>query len=394
MKTIWAFYSLRHFSGRENFGGVLDYLGSRRDWDIRVYDAKADFTVSRMRQAADGAADGVILSEPGSAAAMEALSRAAIPVALVNIPDESIPVPFRSAIRIWTDDAAIGATAAQYLLSRGNFNSFGFVHKKEVTFWSRKREAGFRAGLVARGRGGDYREFAHEGADTEARRRLRDWLIALPKPAAVMAATDRRAVHVLETCTSADLHVPDQVSIIGVDNDEAFAESVSPRLSSVAQNQRELGRRTAEALTRLIESRWRRGVADILVPVSEIVERESTAPVIPATMLIKRARKFIAAHYAEGISVDDVVRHLGCSRRLADLRFRQIEKVTVKTALTNERLMHVRKLLASSSLSAKLIARRCGFASPSQLSHVFRSRFGKSIRDWRAEAAGGVPPVP
>jgi AraC-like DNA-binding protein len=115
-----------------------------------------------------------------------------------------------------------------------------------------------------------------------------------------------------------------------------------------------------------------------------VIERASTKPVLPAAALVSRAKAYIAAHGCERIDVMDVVGHLGVSRRLAELRFRQMEGKSLRQALEDRRIEEVKRLLAKTRLSVTAIAERTGFSGQNRLCHVFTERVGVSPSLYRA----------
>jgi LacI family transcriptional regulator len=120
------------------------------------------------------------------------------------------------------------------------------------------------------------------------------------------------------------------------------------------------------------------------MPAGSVVERESTAPTVPATQLVQTATEYISAHLADDIGVDDVVRHLGdVSRRLVDRRFRELTGNSVRRTIENLRLEKVKSRLATTNMSIEKISRLCGYSNPQRLKYVFKSRFGKSMSEWR-----------
>ena len=219
-------------------------------------------------------------------------------------------------------------------------------------------------------------------ADDADFRALTDFLASLPKPAGVMTTYDGRAAHVLNVCSAAGLAVPHQVAVIGVDNDEFFCNFSSPPLSSVLPDFEGGGRMAAEMLENLMAGHRPR---EAHIPVRKVVVRESTAPLPPATALVESALAFIRAHATEGATAADVVRHLGVSPRLAELRFRELRGETIRAAIEKERLDLVKRLLRTTARPIGSIAREAGFKSPIRLSLLFHQRTGQSPRAWRAQ---------
>jgi len=126
----------------------------------------------------------------------------------------------------------------------------------------------------------------------------------------------------------------------------------------------------------------------VVVHPLKVVERSSTVFLPPATMLVNRAKAFIAANACKGATVKDVTAHLKVSARLAELRYRDLEGVTIREALESVRLTKVKRLLANTNHRIGDIASTCGFRTQSHLAHVFAKRFGVSMRDFRRSSIG------
>ena len=224
-------------------------------------------------------------------------------------------------------------------------------------------------------------------------RRLRAWLRSLPRPCGIFAANDYVGEEIVNICEQLGLSVPDDIAVLGVDNDELLCETSDPPISSVAIDHEKLGELAAEALRRLLSGRRRAKAADLtgvpftlLAPVRGVVERQSARPVAPAAALAERAASFIRHNATKGITAADVVAHLRVSRTLANLRYRQIYGESILGAILRVRLDAAKRKLAETSLSIGQVAAACGFGSESRAKHLFKERFGVSMREWRAAA--------
>ena len=290
-----------------------------------------------------------------------------------------------SVVFVQNDNAEIGRFGAKYFLQLGRFRTFGFVPTSVPHEWADVRAAAFRDEVKARS--GDCRIFDwHQGMI-----RLEDWLTSLPKPAAVMAACDRQALNVIECAIRAGLSGPGQISVLGVDNDELLCECDSPTLSSILPRHDTVGLLAAKALHRLLNGWSPSGTARILCNDQDVVERESTAPLAPATHLITSALSFIRHHARENIDASAVVRHMNVSRRLADLRFKEFQGETIHETILRVRLEEVKRHLSSTRLPVNKVARLCGFPNASHLGALFRRQFGVSPGRWRQKAATCAP---
>ena len=379
---------LLYVSGRSILAGIFNHLSDGYPWRVRILQSGDELTDSVVSQAEASGVDGMILTLPGSPEVMERVAASSIPTVFMNM-ENVVSCRRNSAAFISLDNAAIGREGAKHLLSLGKFASFAFIHGiSAYDNWSLERSNAFRATIAANGRPfAEYPSRDPNGDDADLRD-LKDFLVSLPKPAGVMATFDGRAAHVLNACASAGLEVPGQVAVIGVDNDEFYCDFSSPTLSSVLPDFEGSGRMAAEVLEELMAKRHTKSARFFRVPVKKVVVRESTAPPPPATALVESALAYIHAHATEGATPEDVVRHLGVSRRLAELRFKELRGETIRLAIERERLERVKRLLKTTSLPIGHIAAETGFKSVVRLSHLFRQRFGISPLQWRKQKPG------
>lgn len=367
--------------GRTHLTGVFRYA-NKRGWNIHILQNTSELTPEIVRGAESDMTDGFIIGiRPDNKSVVRMIGQSRVPVVSIDIP-EYCHRP--NSVLVRNDDKAIGALGAQHFLSLGNFNSFGFVPDLRNRVWSNDRLTGFSEQLAKYRRVTDV--FASPLQDSDAdraadRTALVQWLKNLPKPASVMVAWDTRAMDVMNACRSAHLKIPEQIAILGVDDDELLCENASPPLSSIKPDFNDVGFRAAEALEALMNRRPSQSV--IFCDPIGVTERESTKSISPAVHLVNRALAFIKANACKGARTSDVVEHLGVSRRLADLRFHEIQGRSIGAALEERRLSEVKRLLSSTSRSVRQIAITCGYANPNRLSHVFTQRYGISMRDWR-----------
>ena len=281
----------------------------------------------------------------------------------------------RPIARILCDNAAIARLAAETLAGKG-FENFAFVGERSGIHWSVARERVF-ADEIAR-RGFPCRVYqADEGGGAEDGRRLQDWLRALPRPTALFAAYDIRARQVLDACHAAGLAVPDDIAILGVDDDEVICETATPALSSIPLSMADAGFRAAELLDRVMSTGRRpRGAADIIFTGTHVVARRSTARDAVADALVRRCRALMEANVGRPFNVADLVASLGVSRRTLETRFRAATGRSLNAEITDLRIRRAKTMLAKSSMSQAAIATACGFCDASHLNVIFRRHCG------------------
>jgi LacI family transcriptional regulator len=198
--------------------------------------------------------------------------------------------------------------AASHLLER-NLRSFAYcgVASRTIDPWNRLRRAAFVSHLKSAGYGCSVyrgRESASHSWE-QLQGRLAAWLSDLPKPLGLMAANDARARHVLEACRRTGLRVPEDVAVIGVDNDDLICNLAHPPLTSIVQGTEEIGYRAASLLDRLMNRRVRKTTHLLVDPVG-VITRESTDLVATEDVVASTALAFIRQHASEGIQVADV----------------------------------------------------------------------------------------
>ena len=198
----------------------------------------------------------------------------------------------------------------------------------------------------------------------------------------MFAANDHVATLVLSACAVARLSVPQDVAIVGVDNDETTCEGARTSLSSVEIDFFAAGHLAAEALARLMS---RRPVPPdlLLCPALRLVRRESTRRFAKYDKLVADAVERIRREACSGLSAADVVESLPCSRRSAELRFRAVIGHSILDEIRRVRLKRAKDLLSGGTLSIDDVARRCGYDHVSSFSNFFRAETGTSPSAWR-----------
>ena len=385
-KKVIAILETRARPGRAQLIGILRHIDAARlDWDLQIIPSRSAMSASVLARASRHGIDGVIIAIPGGQGVPDRLVRARHPVVFMDVTEPQVRFSPRNKVFLHVDDAAISHGAAQHFLNLGNFRTFAFVHDSRGEVWTKARGIAFAEALAKRNR--PCAVFSATSAPHEVFvQKLSAFLRELPHPVAVMAACDATAADVLAACTKARLAVPDAVAILGVDNDESLCERQHPYLSSIEPNFEEEGFRAAETLAGLLGT----PSAAKCPPRTDIrlTERESTRRLPPATRLVERALEFIEANCDRPIGVREVVNHLGVSRRLADLRFRQLENESILEAITKRRLDRLARLLRESDAPFNRLSRACGFGSATRAAHLFKSRFGVSMSNYRLASEG------
>lgn len=388
IRRIAVVLRLSYASGRDLLFGISQYARRKCRWQFHVINFQGDATSEELRSAvAGGKLDGMIANGADNHAIAKVLEASSIP--LVVIGARTPLLTRKDAIAfVHNDDIAIGRRGAEYLASLGRFRSYGFIARSvdSCNYVPVLRERGFRSALgnvgcnvrtyktAANVKYGSYDDIT----------RLGEWLKALPKPAAIMAALDLRAMHVIEAAKASGLIIPNDIALIGVDNDELVCETSEPTLTSIAPDHVRLGELAASTLRKIMANPSLIPF-ETLLPIKTIVERQSARHVTPAAQLVERAMAFIRRNAVKGIGAADVVKHLGVSRRLADMRFRQFTEHSILTAILNTRLSEVKRRLRDTDTPIGKITAACGFRGENYAKKLFKSRFGLSMTDWRTK---------
>jgi LacI family transcriptional regulator len=315
--------------------------------------------------------------------AEEAEHAAAMSIPVVNISSTLAESP---SPRSMVDNAAVGRIAAEHLLTRG-LQHFAFYGLREVEY-SKRRWMGFHQRLAQNG----YEPKKHLATPTfgfigkvwiKQHEELVAWLESLPKPVGVFAVSDYRARHVLDACEQAGIPSPQQVAVLGVDNEQVICDHVVPRLSSVARNDTLEGYRAAELLHSCLRGDAPAD-ADEPVPPLEVVSRESTAAFAVADTRLKQALEYLLDNVTDPITVEELAEHVDVSRRWLEYAFRDALGETPYQYLQRQRLLLAKRLLTEEP-DAKVyrIAQRTGFSSVKQLSAAFQRAFGVTPGDYR-----------
>ena len=201
-----------------------------------------------------------------------------------------------------------------------------------------------------------------------------------------MVATDYMAVQVIEACRAAKISIPEQIAVIGVDNDELLCNASRPTLTSIKPDHEGLGRFGARILDCMMAGRKVPKSIPTHLKSLGVVERDSTRTVPPAGYIMHEALAYIRSNATKGISASDVFRHVGYSRTLVEQTFKNIMATSVQKQIAETRIEEAKRLLSSSSLPVKEIAARTGFSTLEYLSRAFAAATGRSPSDWREHA--------
>src|SRR5262249_13235700 len=210
---------------------------------------------------------------------------------------------------------------------------------------------------------------------TYERRHLQAWVESLPKPVGIMACYDFKGQQLLDICRELDIAVPEQMAVIGVDNDVRLCRLCTPPLSSVIPDTHRTGYEAARLLDRMMQGETIRETA-ILVPPRGIAERQSTDVYAIEDEDLVTALRFIREHACTGIGVADVLRVVPLSRRMLEHRFQKLVRRTPHAEIIRIRMERVARLLRETERPLTEVAARSGFESAEYLSVAFKKYTG------------------
>lgn len=324
------------------------------------------------------AVDGVIMLE---SPLLKEIRASGLPCVVSNYLTETI----KGIPNIVSDHRAMGEMAAHHLLERG-FKNFGFCGYPGL-FWSAQRLEGFER--TVQQAGGIVAHYVPPPAGGQLARKkeqksLENWLKELPKPVGLMACIDERGQQVAEACKTASLRIPDQVAIIGVNNDELVCTLSNIPTSSVAISAEQGGFEAAACLHRLMLGH--RPKSDkILIHPTHVVARLSTDIIAISDPHVAQAVRFIQNACKKPLYVDEVAKAVGLSRRVLEKRFRVSLNRTIHEQIRKSRISVITNMLIDSTMSVSEIAFATGFTDATHIARYFRAETGVSLAEYRRQ---------
>ena len=212
---------------------------------------------------------------------------------------------------------------------------------------------------------------------------LQEWLRTLPLPAGIMAAHDQRAEEVMHACHAIGLRIPEDIAMLGVNNEFPTCRLTLPPLSSVDHAIRRMGYQAAALLHRMMSGQAPPPSNVVIIAPDRVVTRRSTDLLAVADPDVAAALKFIRANADQPIKVRDVLARVPASRRTLEIGFRAAVGRTIQGEITRMRIDRAKHLLTHTDIPMPEIADACGIAYASQLSYLFRRECGVSPLEFR-----------
>jgi LacI family transcriptional regulator len=371
--------------GRGIMTGVAKYVREHQAWSIFYEELSfSDETPAWFKK---WKGEGVIMRLENSNV-VGLVQRLRVPVVYLRQVKNTAGMP-----TILTDNAAAGQMCFEHFKERG-FRHFAFCGFNGADY-SDERRAGYvrsveQAGLQCHvfsdaSMSGKVKMSGSEIEGLKDGAAVARWINQLPKPVGVMACNDVRGQQVLNTCRALGVIVPDDVAVIGVDNDEVLCTLSDPPLSSVVPDTERIGYETAALLARMMHGE-KPADTQIFIRPKCAVTRRSTEVLAVEDRQIAAVTRFIREHACEGIDVSDVLRAVPMSRSTLDRRFFTLMNCSPKDEILRVRLNRAKQLLAETDFSLPIIAEKIGLEHAEYLSRIFKKRVGMTPSEFRAQS--------
>lgn len=364
--------------GRQVLQGIARYVRTHQSWSIFL--EQREFGAMPRKWFLHRKWDGII-SRPTNQRLADEFSRMKVPAVDLNSLYDDLGLP-----RIRSDNTAIGRMGAEHLLERG-FRQFAFCGYS-ATAWAGMRREGFLSRLAELGHTCHVYESpwrcGHMLEWDDDQDRIARWIQSLPKPCGLMACNDPRGQQVIDACWRVDVAVPEQVAIVGVDNDEILCELCDPPLSSIIPNPQRIGYEAAGILEGLIAGR-KAPEHEVLIEPVGVKIRQSSDVLAVEDQDIAAAMTYIRDHAVEGCTVDDVLNHVPLGRSCLERRFRKYLGRSPQAEIHMIRIKRIKQLLAETDLPLASIADLAGYEHPEYMNVVFKRETGQTPGQYRRE---------
>lgn len=360
--------------------GVGQYLQvSQSTWDIFVED---DFVYHRdtiESLSIDG-----IIADFDDPETVELLQNVKVPIIAVGGSYQN-PAYYPDYPYVATDNYALVESAFLHLKQKG-INQFAFygLPTDNERHWANERRDAFVSLM---------RKYEHQSAVylgdkihsanwRDAQAKLGEWLQTLPQHTGIIAVTDARARHLLQACEYLKIAVPEQLCVIGIDNEELIQYLSRVSLSSVVQGTKQIGYQAAKMLHYLLNGQ-KVGHTPILIPPLKVEQRSSTDYRSLQDPFVIQAMHYIRHRACQGIKTEQVLDHLRISRSNLEQRFKEEMNKTIHQVIHEEKLERAKYMLRFTDISIQEIAEVCGYPSLQYFYAVFRKEYNQTPKEFR-----------
>jgi len=368
-----------HF-GRDIIQGIMSYAFRHR-WNL-TFEHHSGLSDVSLTQLANWQGNGII-SRSGSMAIANQVAKTGLPfVELIGHSEQAMP-------DIHVDETAQAEMVFEHFYGKGyrRFACFSFSD----TWWTIYRKKHFAAYLQSRGFPcgiPPVRRMRNRITPMwveEDRHLIADWLVKLPKPIALFAVTDNHAKFVLDICQAKNIAVPEDIAVVGAENDEWFCQLCQPPLSSIEEDGRRVGHIAATLLHERMDRPKSRKTKTIFVPPLFIAERQSTEGTAIENKDAAEAIRFIRERACDGVTVQDVVEFSNLSHRTLARLIHKWTGRTIEQEIKRVRMETAKRLLRETDYPVTLIGARCGFKKPEYFCNLFRQVTGMTPKEFRSQ---------
>lgn len=377
MKTVLFFKATELRSGRQKIIGANE-VARREHWNMQFIEP-INSTGEIHKLLSMWKPDGCIVSCGAANNRFPSSALKNIPTVFIDRPDQDLSV---SDSCVYHDSDATATLAAKELLSL-ELPNYAYANWPIDLPWNKERRTTFSNIIRQHGHTIEVfnvSEATYQSPDFSAY--CKNWLMKIPKPIGILAAADQLAIRLASACRLAGLSVPDDIAIIGIDNDEELCERSNPTLSSVEPNFSKAGRLAAEQLACLMGSSKAKPLRCTYPPL-RLVRRASTRRLNESDQTVSKALELIRIKACDGLSSKDVLNLFHCSRRMAEMKFRKYAGCSILEEILAVRLAKAKTLLCDPLLKLDLVANFCGYKSATAFSIFFKRETGLSPNDWR-----------
>ncbi len=368
--------------GRGVLAGIADYVKAHETW--KIYQTERRLCDGPPGWLKNWQGDGII-ARIENQEVLDVVRELEVPVVDLFEHRSTDGIP-----GVITDNRAIAHLAAEHLIKRGlkHFAYCGLpgVYSSEARgecFVDYLNRAGHEVSVYDNPRqSGSSFISTSEDYELKCEETVASWVGSLPKPVGLMACNDLRAHQVLMACSDQNIAVPEELAVIGVDNDELICELCHPPLTSIEQNGRGVGYRAAGLLDRLLDGEAPPDEPILVEPLA-VVPRQSTDIVAVGDPDVAAAVHYIRSHACDGIQVSDVVAHVEMSRSTLERRFNRLVGRSPKAEILRVRLDRVKHLLSMTDYPLSRIAQLTGFDYMESMCECFKRLTGQTPGQYR-----------
>lgn len=387
-KRICLLFSRNSKADRERLVGVLRVASEQTGWDVRILNASSpDFLRECRRMLVNWTPDGIIYSDPHVCKRLLGEVGTTFAGHLVEL-DYHTP-DLSPDVRIMVNDDLLARTAVELFLNRGckSIAFYGSIFASEAAHAARRLAAAQRTAWTNGAEFSSFEPGRSHAIWSEDLEHAAEWLKSLPKPCGVLAYADEEARDVYDACRVAGLSIPEQVAIIGIDNELDLCESSRPTLTSIQPAFEQSGVLAAKTLCVCLTRKRTNKTHQLVYGIDQLVERASTQDVRGFRRLAAAVNEILRKEAYRPLTVADLARRLNTSTRMLQLSYNKACGETISNRLQTLRLARIKELLSKSNLPITEIAMAAGYSGIATAQSAFHRQFGVSMREYRKTSA-------